>query len=814
MTMYVDGEAVGSLKNITNTLDALGATTQNWIGRSQYDADPYFNGAVDDFRIYDVVLSEAQIEQAMRGHVAGVASDPSPANDAADVARDVVLDWTPGQFAQTHDVYFGTAFDDVNSADRATPQGVLVSQGQADVTYDPAGLLEFGRTYYWRIDEVNAAPDDTIFKGEVWSFTTELFVYQVEDIIATSNGTSDAGMGPERTVDGSGMRDDGTHSTAPEDMWAGTTGGAETVWVQYEFDKVYKLYEMQVWNYNVLFELMLGVGLKDVTVEYSENGTDWTNLKDVQFAQGTGRSDYAANTIVDFEGVPARYVRLTASSGYGASGTFGLSEIRFFYVPVQARYPEPADGAADVSVDTMLTWRAGREAASHEVYFGTDAEGLTLVDTTAESQHNPGGLDLAGSYYWRVDEVNESDAVSTWTGRLWSFTTAAYLVVDDFESYGDDEGSRVYESWVDGVDTTDNGAQVGYLDAPFTEESTVHGGGQAMPLLYANVGGISYAEAKLTLTPAQDWTRASIATLTLYYYGDLDNDAADLYVKINGTKITGGGCTDTVLWKQWNIDLAATGVGLQNVTEIIIGVEGSGSGVIYVDDIQLYRLAPAVVTPADPGTDDLVLHYAFENNVSDDTGNGYDGAPMDNAFYEDAAGDLGRALSFDGIDDYLQLPIGSLLGSLNDMTVAMWVNVSDSDASWQRIFDFGTSSAAGYMFLCPRTSTAGPVRFAITPAGGSDESLVETSSNLLPGWHHLAVTIDSATMTLFLYVDGTLAASGPTETLPKDLGAPTQNWLGRSQYEADGYFDGLLADFGIYDRALSAGEVRYLAGDR
>ena len=56
-----------------------------------------------------------------------------------------------------------------------------------------------------------------------------------------------------------------------------------------------------------------------------------------------------------------------------------------------------------------------------------------------------------------------------------------------------------------------------------------------------------------------------------------------------------------VLSKQWNIDLASTGANLQNVSSVTIGVEGSGSGVIYVDDLRLYAAAPAVATPVDPG---------------------------------------------------------------------------------------------------------------------------------------------------------------------------------------------------------------------
>jgi hypothetical protein len=288
-----------------------------------------------------------------------------------------------------------------------------------------------------------------------------------------------------------------------------------------------------------------------------------------------------------------------------------------------------------------------------------------------------------------------------------------------------------------------------------------------------------------------------------------------VYAKINGTKVTGGGATTMALWKQWNIDLASTGADLQDVSSVTIGIEGSGTGTIYVDDIRLYATPPALIEPVDPGTESLAAQYTFEDNVNDVTGNGYDGTPAETPFFEDAAGDLGRALFFDGIDDHVDLPIGSLLGSLTDITIATWVNFANTGGAWQRITDFGTSNTEGYMFLCPRTGGAGPIRFAITATGGgAAESFVDTSSTLPSGWHHVAAVIDSATMTMSVYVDGAIAASGATATLPKDLGQPTQNWLGRSQYAADGYFDGLLADLSIYTRALSSGEIRYLAGDR
>ncbi len=102
------------------------------------------------------------------GQATGV-RNPDPADGETDVYREADLSWTAGGFAGSHDVYFGTVFDDVNDASRIDSRGVLISQGQTAVTYDP-GRLEFDQTYYWRIDEVNATPDATIFKGAVWSY--------------------------------------------------------------------------------------------------------------------------------------------------------------------------------------------------------------------------------------------------------------------------------------------------------------------------------------------------------------------------------------------------------------------------------------------------------------------------------------------------------------------------------------------------------------------------------------------------------------------------------------------------------------------
>jgi hypothetical protein len=139
--------------------------------------DRVFEGSLDDVRIYDHALTPDGILETMHPGPESGASAPSPADGAIDGPRDVILSWMAGDYAETHDVYFGTVFDDVNDASRDNdPNSVLVSQNQYETTYDPPGLLEYGQRYYWRVDEVNAPPDSAVHKGGVWSFTTVNFI--------------------------------------------------------------------------------------------------------------------------------------------------------------------------------------------------------------------------------------------------------------------------------------------------------------------------------------------------------------------------------------------------------------------------------------------------------------------------------------------------------------------------------------------------------------------------------------------------------------------------------------------------------------
>jgi hypothetical protein len=837
LKIFVDGVRQASTTS-TNNVDINPNNLPVMIaGESSSNGGNQFLGAVDEVALYNRELTDEEILSIFRNGMpsAETASKPQPDNKVVDVPRDAGLGWLPSAYAKTHDVYFGTAFEDVNNASRASANGVLVSQGQTATSYDPAGLLTFGQTYYWRVDEVNGAPDFTIYKGNIWNFTAETYGYPVKPVKATASSSSNALMGPEKTIDGSGMDSLDQHSTSASHMWL-SKKNTTPIWIKYEFDKVYKFHEMWVWNSNQATEVDTGFGAKSVTVETSLDGTTFVALGDpMEFNQATGEPNYTHNTTVSLGGVQAKYVRLTVGTNW-ADGTkqAGLSEVRFFYVPVKAYGPTPSDAAAGVAIDSVLNWRPGREAAKHEVYLGTDASKLPLVKTASEHSLalSPLGLEYGRTYYWKINEVNDAAAIKSWEGDVWSFTTPDYGAVDNFESYNDG-CRRIFFAWVDGFGysaSTDcgitasagngTGSTVGNTNPPFAETNVVHGGNQAMPLAYDNTAGKSTSEAIRTFDQAQDWTLGGAKTLVLYFRGLLGNGAGQLYVTINGTKVTYSGSAtalSSAVWKQWNIDLASVGTNLKAVKTLGVGVSGSGKGTVYVDDILLYRAAPAPVQAADPGTNGLALLYRMENNVKDGSGKGLDGTAVGNPAYADGPAGYGQALLFEGIDDEVDLPIGTLISTLASATFTAWVKDSPQDGAWTRIFDFGTGNT-NYVMLTPHQGTSGPMTCAIrvTTAAMTVAETRGVAKTALPndGWHHVAAVFDSAAMNILVYQDGMVVGSGATTVLPKDLGKTTQNWLGRSQFVADAYLTASIDEFRIYSRALSAGEVAYLAGDR
>jgi len=179
--------------------------------------------------------------------------------------------------------------------------------------------------------------------------------------------------------------------------------------------------------------------------------------------------------------------------------------------------------------------------------------------------------------------------------------------VDDFESYNDlnpddPESNRIFLTWIGGDVDPDNGSQVGHDTFPFAEQFFVHGGEQSMPLYYDN-SIASSSEATVNtddLAIGRDWTKGAPETLVLWFYGDPNNAVTEqLYVKIGDTRFDYPGDAAELTrprWSQWPIDL--TDIDLSNVPTFSIGFERTGAvggvGIVYIDEIYLYRSAPEV----------------------------------------------------------------------------------------------------------------------------------------------------------------------------------------------------------------------------
>jgi len=156
--------------------DAIASITNLDFDQSAFDTVTCADGAwgvIDEIRFGNAFANVMGVVET------GSSSDPSPADWTTEVLRDVVLNWTPGEFTAAvngHTVYLSESFDDVNDG----IDGIT----QSATSYDP-GRLKFGTTYYWRVDEIGAPPASTVYSGEVWSFTTELLAYPIENVIAT-----------------------------------------------------------------------------------------------------------------------------------------------------------------------------------------------------------------------------------------------------------------------------------------------------------------------------------------------------------------------------------------------------------------------------------------------------------------------------------------------------------------------------------------------------------------------------------------------------------------------------------------------------
>jgi len=469
---------------------------------------------------------------------------PNPTDGAILRNTWVTLNWTPGDYAASHSVYVGENLDDVEAG-----TGDTFRVNQVDTSFAlgfpgfpyPDGLV-LGTTYYWRIEDMEA-DGVTIHSGPVWSFS-----------VASKSAYSPS------PPDGTGFVDP-----------------------------------------NVVLSWQPGIGGILHTVYFGE---DYDTVNNAVGGIPQGARTYTPGTLALGK---VFYWRIDEFLGTETV----KGDVWCFATPGAVGNERPAHGAVNVKDYQVLMWSPADSAASHRVYLGMDKDAVRNAGTGSpeykgsqnlgSESYDPGSLQRETTYYWRIDAVDSTG--SSLKGPIWSFTTADFLVVDDFEDYTDNDaaGEAIWQTWIDGFGVATNGSQAGYLLPPYAEQTIVHGGGQSMPLLYDNApGAATYSEAELALSYPTNWTQGGVDTLTLWFHGNIVNDAAPIYVALNGNAVVthdDASATQIHAWTQWNIPLQAfadLGVSLTNVNKIAIGignrtnVQAAATGTVYVDDIGLH----------------------------------------------------------------------------------------------------------------------------------------------------------------------------------------------------------------------------------
>ena len=167
--LYYNGDLVASIS--TGAINPVFTKFAIGINRAE---DNWFEGTIDNLRIYDKALAADEIQQAMRGDPL-LAWGPKPNPSSLQYIRDAMpLSWSPGEAASEHDVYFGIDEDAVADADASDTTGIYRGRQGATSYTPPEGVEWGGGPYYWRIDEYNT--DATISKSSVWSFTVADFI--------------------------------------------------------------------------------------------------------------------------------------------------------------------------------------------------------------------------------------------------------------------------------------------------------------------------------------------------------------------------------------------------------------------------------------------------------------------------------------------------------------------------------------------------------------------------------------------------------------------------------------------------------------
>jgi len=944
--LYLDGRLLAnSAVPFQNPPDDANAVSIGFAAMNVADSNfgHYFDGLIDELRVQTVALEPKDFLLVPGPEWA---RDPNPAHRQTRVDPNVVLEWVPGISADSHDVYIGTAYDDVKDANTADDEFL---DNVEPNSYYP-GPLDYGTTYHWRVDEIGS-----MWKGVVWQFRTrgyiddpnlilyyefdetegyEAFDSSGHDYIGDVDGDEDGWDPNDRYPydDDGGCRvfDNDTSVIVEPDMLGNIFSEISiSVWLKdayrsdddnWVFDCGGSDIDLQASVVNEEGKVYWRAGLESDWLTWDLGGANPQTIEG--WHHWVFRKSESADTIsIYFDGELAdsntgvsdtlMYVRNTVFK-IGAEGTsdsdfegkmddfriydYALSktEIELLFRGgdlVSAWGPKPFDGESDVLHTVSLIWKPGNYAVSHDVYFGTDFDDVNEADTSSSvfvdnrkpnEYDPPGNLALGTTYYWRIDEVNDANVDSPWKGKVWRFMVASFIVVDDMESYCKGFGctNKIYDTWLDGFawpPINYSGAEVALGIDPY---EPVHRGKQSMVYVYQNDGGPwgdldYYSEVEREFDDPCDWTEGGVKILTLYFYGDANNDAnateqmyvgledssgAGSYAQVDyGTYYADEDMNDIKKdeWQQWDIALAEfSGVELGAVKKVYIGfgIRGNpnpdgvpgGSGTVYFDDVRVYlpKCVPYRLKPEGDLTDDCIVDFKDVAKMAREwlrtdaclpTEEPPSG-PVGWWKFDEGSGTTANDSSASGIHDgtisgdvfWVEGKIGpfalefdggkvlvadsAALRPQTEVSACAWVKYSDTQDNSNRVVVKGADNKETFAIEVGGDDEVG---FYVRDVNGNNFAVNE---DIWQGeWVHLAGTFDGDTNTVKGYINGQVADSRDDAnfvTGGKTLSQDTNDLAMGNRSDANNRaFEGTVDDVRVYNYALTEAQVAYIASE-
>jgi len=224
-----------------------------------------------------------------------------------------------------------------------------------------------------------------------------------------------------------------------------------------------------------------------------------------------------------------------------------------------------------------------------------------------------------------------------------------------------------------------------------------------------------------------------------------------------------------------------------------------------LSEAEIRYLAGERATPVDPGTNGLVAYYPLENDVLDASGNELHGTIVGEPAYVEGPAGYGMAMAFDGVDDYIDFGNDARFDITEQVSLAVWVNANDMLNG-----EHNPWLGKGDHCYAIKHQSGNYLEFFIYDGGWHSTVFRDYDESMNGEWHHTAGTYDGSE--LKFYLDGELSATLIHEGSIESREHPVT--MGTNSEAGGRFYDGVLDEGVIYNRALSAGEVRYLAGFR